>query len=157
MRQADDAANLDQRRQAVITTAARAAVGRLVVMPGMKTSMTAMASGADDARQLRFAPADSATGVRELLLLTGKPWDKPVAMLAAPRATSSWLGSRRLPAAPGHRPREDAGVGHRDEGDGGGAGNDRSMSPSGNDGRLERRQPLGRAPTVAMLHSTRGR
>ena len=35
------------------------------------------------------APAASATGVREALLLTEKPWKKPAATLAAPRATSS--------------------------------------------------------------------
>ena len=40
-----------------------------------------------------FAPAASATGVREELLLIGKPWKKPAARLAAPRPTISWLGS----------------------------------------------------------------
>ena len=40
-----------------------------------------------------FAPADSATGVRDALLLIEKPWKNPAATLAAPRATSSWLAS----------------------------------------------------------------
>lgn len=34
-------------------------------------------------------PADSATGVRELLALMGKPWKRPEATLAIPSATSS--------------------------------------------------------------------
>jgi hypothetical protein len=42
-----------------------------------------------------FAPADSATGVREELLLTENPWNRPEATLAAPSATSSWFGSTR--------------------------------------------------------------
>ncbi|CFU04412.1 Uncharacterised protein [Bordetella pertussis] len=41
-------------------------------------------------------PAASATGVREALLLTGKPWKKPVARLATPRPTISWFGSTRV-------------------------------------------------------------
>jgi hypothetical protein len=42
-----------------------------------------------------LAPACTATGVLEELLLIGKPWNKPVAVLAAPSAISSWLGSTR--------------------------------------------------------------
>jgi hypothetical protein len=37
------------------------------------------------------APAASATGVREALLLIDKPWNSPEAMLAAPRAIISWF------------------------------------------------------------------
>ena len=40
-----------------------------------------------------LAPAASATGVRDELLLIGKPWKKPAARLAAPRPTISWFGS----------------------------------------------------------------
>ena len=40
-----------------MTTAARAAVGRFVVMPGTKTSMTAIGEGADDPVSCVFAPA----------------------------------------------------------------------------------------------------
>ena len=42
-------------------------------------------------------PAASATAVREALPLTGKPWKKPAARLAAPRATISWSGSTSRP------------------------------------------------------------
>ena len=38
-----------------------------------------------------FAPAYSATGVRDELLLIANPWNNPAATLAAPSATSSWL------------------------------------------------------------------
>jgi hypothetical protein len=40
-----------------------------------------------------FAPAASATGVREALLLMAKPWNSPAARLAAPRPIISWFGS----------------------------------------------------------------
>ena len=40
-----------------------------------------------------FAPAASATGVREELLLIGNPWNSPAARLAAPRPIISWFGS----------------------------------------------------------------
>ena len=36
-------------------------------------------------------PACSATAVRDPLVLTGKPWNKPAAMLAAPMPIISWL------------------------------------------------------------------
>jgi hypothetical protein len=39
------------------------------------------------------APAASATGVREALLLIGMPWKKPLARFATPRPTISWSGS----------------------------------------------------------------
>ena len=44
-----------------------------------------------------FAPACSATAVREPLVLTGKPWKKPAAMLAAPMPIISWLPSTSCP------------------------------------------------------------
>ena len=44
-----------------------------------------------------FAPACSATAVREPLVLTGKPWKKPAAMFAAPIPTISWLPSTSWP------------------------------------------------------------
>ena len=40
-----------------------------------------------------LAPAASATGVRDELLLIGKPWKKPAARLATPSPTISWFGS----------------------------------------------------------------
>ena len=38
-----------------------------------------------------LAPACSATGVRDELLLIENPWKKPAATLAAPRAIISWF------------------------------------------------------------------
>jgi hypothetical protein len=40
-----------------------------------------------------LAPAASATGVRDELLLIGMPWKKPAARLATPRPIISWFGS----------------------------------------------------------------
>jgi hypothetical protein len=36
------------------------------------------------------APERSATAVREALVLTGKPWNRPAAMFAAPMPSISW-------------------------------------------------------------------
>jgi hypothetical protein len=90
------------------------------------------------------APAEMATGVRDALLLIGKPWNRPAARLAAPRATNSWLASttsrRRVAsdcdstvvsatatkAMPNAPP------------------NSSGWSPSRTSGKRERRQPLGR-------------
>jgi len=43
------------------------------------------------------APAVSATAVRDPLVLTGNPWKKPAAMLAAPMPIISWLPRTRSP------------------------------------------------------------
>ena len=42
-------------------------------------------------------PACSATAVRDPLVLTGKPWKSPAAMLAAPMPIISWLPRTRSP------------------------------------------------------------
>ena len=44
-----------------------------------------------------FAPACSATAVREPLVLTGKPWKSPAARLAAPMPIISLLPSTSSP------------------------------------------------------------
>jgi hypothetical protein len=62
-------------------------------------------------------PAASATGVREELLLIGKPWKKPAARLAAPRPIISWFGSTRGIGARGIGSRQYAGVGEGDDRD----------------------------------------
>ena len=78
-----------------MTTAARAADGRSWTRLGTNTSIRAIAVAPTRPVSWVLAPACSATGVLEELLLIGKPWNKPVAVLAAPRAISSWLGSTR--------------------------------------------------------------
>ena len=47
-----------------------------------------------------FAPACSATAVREPLVLTGKPWKNPAAMFAAPMPSISRFPSISLPLRP---------------------------------------------------------
>ncbi len=42
-------------------------------------------------------PACSATAVREPLVLTGKPWNSPAAMFAAPMPIISWSPRTRSP------------------------------------------------------------
>ncbi len=138
-------------RQAVMTTAARAAVGRLVVMPGTKTSMTAMAMAPTTPVSWVRAPADSATGVREALLLMGKPCTKPVAMLAAPSATSSWSGSARVPARPA-RMRDRTLVSAIDTSAMAAAPVTMVVRlPRSNMGNVGRGRPCGSGPTVATL------
>ena len=76
-----------------MTTAASAVVGRCCSRLGAATSSSATASAPTTPVSCVFAPAASATGVRDELLLIGKPWKKPAARLAAPSPTISWLGS----------------------------------------------------------------
>jgi len=82
---------------AVITTAPRIGWGRLRSAPGATTSSRAMVAAPTRGVSCVRAPAAMATGVRDALLLTGKPWKAPAARLAAPRAISSWLGSTTSP------------------------------------------------------------
>ena len=45
-----------------------------------------------------FAPACSATGVRDALALIEKPWNRPAPAFATPSASSSWFWSTFSPA-----------------------------------------------------------
>ena len=91
------------------------------------------------------APAEMATGVRDALLLIGKPWNRPAARLAAPRATSSWLAST-LPPPGGQRLRQHRGVGHRHQSDAQRAAEQQRQVGQSHVGERERRQPLGQGP-----------
>ena len=103
------------------------------------------------------APADTATGVREALLEMAKPWNRPAARLAAPRARSSWLGStvssrwaardcdstvvsatatRAMPSAPLNRA---------------------ARSASSTDGRARLGSPSGRTPTTCTPSASRSK
>ncbi|MCY1431637.1 hypothetical protein D9M71_476110 [compost metagenome] len=75
-----------------ITTAAKALDGRCCSRSGATTSSKATASAPTTPVIWVLAPAASATGVRDELLLIGKPWKKPAARLAMPRPTISWFG-----------------------------------------------------------------
>ena len=72
-----------------MTTAASAAVGRLLTRPGTATRIRTIAAAPITPVSCDREPACSATGVREELLLIGKPRKKPAATLAAPSAIIS--------------------------------------------------------------------
>ena len=76
-----------------ITTAASALLGRLRKRSGAATRSRATASAPTTPVSWVLAPAASATGVRDELLLIGKPWKKPAARFAPPSAIISWFGS----------------------------------------------------------------
>ena len=72
-----------------ITTAASAVVGRFFSRLGATISSKATAAAPITPVACVRAPAASATGVRDELLLIGKPWKKPAARFAAPSPTIS--------------------------------------------------------------------
>ncbi|MNL54151.1 hypothetical protein D3C87_1774580 [compost metagenome] len=76
-----------------MTTAARALLGKSRSRSGASTNNSATANAPTTPVIWVFAPAASATGVRDELLLMANPWNKPAARLATPRPTISWFGS----------------------------------------------------------------
>ena len=80
-----------------MTTAARAVWGRSCSSE-LKTSSSSTTTPAPT-RPVTwlFAPACSATAVREPLVEMAKPWKNPAAMFDAPMPTISWLGSISSP------------------------------------------------------------
>ena len=78
---------------ATMTTAPSVGWGRYWNSPGTKTSVTAMTAAPMTPVSCVFAPARSATELREALVLIGKPWNRPAATFAAPIPTISWLAS----------------------------------------------------------------
>ena len=80
-----------------MTTAASVGCGRSRSSPGTNSSIEVIASAPTSPVTWVFAPACSATAVREPLVLTGKPWKKPAAMLAAPIPIISRLPSTSSP------------------------------------------------------------
>ena len=78
---------------AAITTAARALLGKNSIRLGATSSRMATATAPTTPVIWVCEPAASATGVRDELLLIGKPWNSPPIRLAAPRPIISWLGS----------------------------------------------------------------
>ena len=86
-------ANSNRPMAAAMTTAASAVLGRCWSSCGASTSSAAIAIAPTTPVSWVREPAASATGVRDELLLIGKPWKKPAARLARPRPTISWFGS----------------------------------------------------------------
>ena len=69
---------------AVITTAARAGWGRFRNRPGTSTIIRMIRAAPMTPVSCVFAPDRSATAVRDPLVLTGNPWNRPAARFAAP-------------------------------------------------------------------------
>ena len=82
---------------AAMTTAASAGCGRLRSRPGATSSMTTIAAAPTSPVTWVRAPLWKATAVRDPLVLTGKPWKNPAAMLAAPTPTISRFPSISAP------------------------------------------------------------
>ncbi len=76
-----------------MTTAARTGWGMFWTRPGRNTSMTRTRTAATIPVSWVFAPDWTATAVREPLVLTGNPLNRPAARLAEPIPASSWFES----------------------------------------------------------------
>ena len=74
-----------------MTTAASAGCGRFRSSPGTSTIIRTIRAAPTTPVSWVLAPARSATAVREPLVLTGKPWNRPAARFAAPMPSISWL------------------------------------------------------------------
>jgi len=83
------------RSAAETTTAASAVTGRVRKSDGPNATSPPTTSAPTTPVSCVREPADSATGVRDALLLIGKPERSPAATFAAPRPMSSRLGSTR--------------------------------------------------------------
>ncbi len=82
---------------AEITTAARAACGRFARIELKNKSMSATQAAPTSPVSWLFAPDCSATAVREPLVDTAKPWNRPAARFAVPMPIISWFGSTSSP------------------------------------------------------------
>src|ERR1700749_775054 len=80
-----------------MTTAASVGLGRFLNSPGVSTSISTISAAPTTPESGVFAPACSATAVRDPLVLTGKPWKKPAATFAAPIPIISPLPSTSRP------------------------------------------------------------
>ncbi len=82
---------------AAMTTAPRVGWGTYRMSELAKSRTTAITTAPTIPVTWDREPAWSATAVRDPLVLTGKPWKAPAAMLAAPMPIISWLPSTRTP------------------------------------------------------------
>ena len=76
---------------AAMTTAAKVGCGRFRSRLGAKSSSSRIARAPTTPVTWLFAPACSATAVREPLVLTGNPWNNPAATFETPMPIISWL------------------------------------------------------------------
>ena len=109
-----------------------------------------MTAGADDARSPASAdPACSATAVREPLVLTGKPWNKPGGDVRGADADHLLVAVHPLAAAGGERRGRRHGVGQGDHGDGDARrGTAAGCRTSGTVGTVNGGNPCGSTPIV---------
>ena len=80
-----------------MTTAASVGLGRFLSSPGTSTSISTISAAPTTPVSWVLAPACSATAVRDPLVLTGNPWNKPAATLATPIPIISPLPSISCP------------------------------------------------------------
>ena len=83
--------------EAAITTAASVGWGRSWRRPGKNSRTSAIAKAPTRPVTWVFAPACSATAVRDPLVLTGNPWKRPAARFAAPMPIISFSPSISSP------------------------------------------------------------
>ena len=124
-------------------------VRQVVEQPGGEQQDDARQPRPTSAGQLRSRPAASATGVRDELLESGKPWNSPVAALAAPSATELLVLVDVLAEPRSRSCARGRSCRRRRAGDPERADGSCRRSPADTDGIVERRQPLGQAPTTA--------
>ncbi len=103
--------------EAVITTAASAGWGRFRNRPGTSKIMTTITTAPTTPASWVFAPDRSATAVREPLVLTGNPWNRPAARFDAPSPVISPIAVDFLAGPRGERRRGGDRVGQRHQGD----------------------------------------
>ena len=98
---------------AAMTTAASAVEGKCFSSSGAKVSNRATATAPTTPVSWVLAPAASATGVRELLLLIGKPWNRPAVEVGHAQPDHFLIGIDVVAGAHAVGPRQHAGVGER--------------------------------------------
>ena len=139
-----------------MTTAASVGWGRLRSRPGHEEQHAATIAAAPTSPVTWvLAPACSATAVREPLVLTGKPWKKPAAMLAAPMPIISRLPSTSCAGARGERRRRRDRVGERHQRDAQRAGDQQPRSRPLDFGTVNGGKPSGSVPTSVTPWSAR--
>ena len=122
-------------------------VGRFSISPSPTTSTIASATAATTPVSWVFAPAASATGVRDELLESGKPWKAGGQVGRAERAELLVLVDA-LVAARGVAARQHARVGEREEREREGGERQLAQVAGGDVGTREARQALGSGPPL---------
>ena len=131
---------------AVITTAARAGLGRFRNRPGTSTIITMITTAPVTPVSWVLAPDRSATAVRDPLVLTGNPWNKPGGQVRHADPDHLAVAVDLLPGAGGERRRRGDRVGQGYQGDPGGPGEQGPEVGRADVRDGERREPLRKHP-----------